>query len=154
MELDKIIAISGRPGLFEVQVQTRTGFVAHSLVDGKRITASIRDQVSLLSEINIYGLQDEVPLAEIFQKILAKENGAVCSLKPKAPATDLEAFFFEVFQDYDEEHVYPSDIKKIIQWYNVLVNKGLLVIEKAPEKKAPAKKVLAKKAKATATKKE
>ena len=70
MELDKIIAISGRPGLFEVQVQTRTGFVAHSLVDGKRITASIRDQVSLLSEINIYGLQDEVPLAEIFQKIL------------------------------------------------------------------------------------
>ncbi len=154
MELDKIIAISGRPGLFEVQVQTRTGFVAHSLVDGKRITASIRDQVSLLSEINIYGLQDEVPLAEIFQKILAKENGAVCSVKPKAPATDLEAFFFEVFQDYDEERVYPSDIKKIIQWYNVLVKKGLLVTEKAPEKKAPAKKVPAKKAKATATKKD
>jgi len=154
MELDKIIAISGRPGLFEVQVQTRTGFVAHSLVDGKRITASIRDQVSLLSEINIYGLQDEVPLAEIFQKILAKENGAVCSVKPKAPATDLEAFFFEVFQDYDEERVYPSDIKKIIQWYNVLVNKGLLVTKKAPEKKAPAKKVPAKKAKATATKKD
>lgn len=154
MELDKIIAISGRPGLFEVQVQTRTGFVAHSLVDGKRITASIRDQVSLLSEINIYGLQDEVPLAEIFQKILAKENGAVCSVKPKAPATDLEAFFFEVFQDYDEERVYPSDIKKIIQWYNILVNKGLLVIEKVPEKKAPAKKAPAKKAKATATKKE
>ncbi|MDO7542022.1 MAG: DUF5606 family protein [Flavobacteriales bacterium] len=139
MELDKIIAISGRPGLFEVQVQTRTGFVAHSLVDGKRITASIRDQVSLLSEINIYGLQDEVPLAEIFQKILAKENGAVCSVKPKAPATDLEAFFFEVFQDYDEERVYPSDIKKIIQWYNVLVNKGLLVAEAAPaaESEAP-----------------
>ena len=154
MELDKIIAISGRPGLFEVQVQTRTGFVAHSLVDGKRITASVRDKVSLLSEINIYGLQDEVPLAEIFQKILAKENGAVCSLKPKASATDLEAFFFEVFQDYDEEHVYPSDIKKIIQWYNVLVNKGLLVIEKVPEKKAPAKKAPAEKAKATATKKE
>ena len=154
MELDKIIAISGRPGLFKVQVQSRTGFVAHSLVDGKRITASIRDQVSLLSEINIYGLQDEVPLAEIFQKILAKENGAVCSLKPKAPATDLEAFFFEVFQDYDEEHVYPSDIKKIIQWYNILVNKGLLVIEKVPEKKAPAKKAPAEKAKATATKKE
>lgn len=143
MELDKIIAISGRPGLFEVQVQTRSGFVAHSLVDGKRITASIRDQVSLLSEINIYGLQDEVSLAEIFQKILAKENGTVCSVKPKAPATDLEAFFFEVFQDYDEERVYPSDIKKIIQWYNVLVNKGLLVIEKAPEGKAPAKKAKA-----------
>jgi hypothetical protein len=138
MELDKIIAISGRPGLFEVQIQTRSGFVGHSLVDGKRISASIRDQVSLLSEINIYGLQAEVPLADIFQKILKKENGAICSVKPKAPATDLEAFFFEVFQDYDEDRVYPSDIKKIIQWYNILVEKGLLVAEKEPEKKAPA----------------
>jgi hypothetical protein len=140
MELDKIIAISGRPGLFEVQIQTRSGFVAHSLVDGKRISASIRDQVSLLSEINIYGLHAEVPLADIFQKIIKKENGAICSVKPKAPATDLEAFFFEVFQDYDEDRVYPSDIKKIIQWYNILVEKGLLVAEKEPEKKAAAQK--------------
>ena len=129
MELDKIIAISGRPGLFEVQVQTRSGFIAHSLVDGKRITASIRDQVSLLSEINIYGLQNEVPLSEIFQKMLAHEKGAACAVKPKAPATDLEAYFFEIFQDYDEDRVYPSDIKKIIQWYNILVEKGFLVAE-------------------------
>ena len=114
MELDKIIAISGRPGLFEVQVQTRSGFIAHSLVDGKRISASLRDQVSLLSEINIYGLQAEVPLADVFQNILAHEKGALCSVKSKAPATDLEAYFFEVFQDYDEERVYPSIIKKII----------------------------------------
>ena len=126
MELDKIIAISGRPGLFEVKVQTRTGFVAHSLVDGKRITASGRDQVSLLSEINIFGLQTEVPLGEVFQMIFKKEEGQKCSVKPKAPASDLEAYFFEVFQDYDEDRVYPSDIKKIIQWYNILV-------EKAPE---------------------
>ena len=139
MELDKIIAISGRPGLFEVQVQTRSGFIAHSLVDGKRITASLRDQVSLLSEINIYGLQAEVPLADIFQNMLAHEKGELCSVKPKAPATDLEAYFFEVFQDYDEERVYPSDIKKIIQWYNVLVGKALLVAEAAPaaESEAP-----------------
>ena len=129
MELDKIIAISGRPGLFEVQVQTRSGFVAHSLIDGKRITASVRDQVSLLSEINIYGLQAEVPLAQIFQNILAHENGGLCSVKPKAPATDLEAYFFEVFQDYDEERVYPSDIKKIIQWYNILNEKGFFATE-------------------------
>ena len=129
MELDKIIAISGRPGLYEVQVQTRSGFIAHSLTDGKRISASLRDQVSMLSEINIYGLQKEVPLAEVFQKMYAHENGAKCTVKPKAPATDLEAYFFEVFQDYDEERVYPSDIKKIIQWYNILIDKGLLSAE-------------------------
>ena len=126
MELDKIIAISGRPGLFEVKVQTRTGFVAHSLVDGKPITASARDQVSLLSEINIFGLQKEVPLGEVLQMIFSKEAGQKCPVKPKAPGADLEAYFFEVFQDYDEDRVYPSDIKKIIQWYNILIENELL----------------------------
>ena len=126
MELDKIISISGRPGLYEVEVQTRTGFIAHSLTDGKRITATLSDQVSLLSEINIYGLQAEVPLAEVFQKMLTHENGTKCKVKPKAQPSDLEAYFFEVFQDYDEERVYPSDIKKMIQWYNILIDKRLL----------------------------
>lgn len=139
MELDKIIAISGRPGLFEVKVQTRTGFVAHSLLDGKRITASGRDQVSLLSEINIFGLQTEVPLAEVFQMILKKEEGQKCSVKPKAPASDLEAYFFEVFQDYDEDRVYPSDIKKIIQWYNILIDNNLLTAVSETEETPAAK---------------
>jgi len=139
MELDKIIAISGRPGLFEVKVQTRTGFVAHSLVDGKRINASARDQVSLLSEINIFGLQKEVPLGEVLQMIFSKEAGQKCPVKPKAPATDLEAYFFEVFQDYDEDRVYPSDIKKIIQWYNILIdNKLLSAASDNTEEKTPA----------------
>ena len=124
MQLDQIIAIGGRPGLFEIALQTRTGVVATSLVDGKRINASVRNQVSLLSEINIYGLQEEVSLREIFQRIYAKEEGKPCAVKPKAPTDELEAFFFEVFQDYDEDRVYPSDIKKIIQWYNILVDKA------------------------------
>lgn len=124
MQLDQIIAIGGRPGLFEIALQTRTGVVATSLVDGKRINASVRNQVSLLSEINIYGLQEEVALREIFQRIYAKEEGKTCAVKPKAPTDELEAFFFEVFQDYDEDRVYPSDIKKIIQWYNILVDKA------------------------------
>ena len=124
MQLDQIIAIGGRPGLFEIALQTRTGVVATSLIDGKRINASVRNQVSLLSEINIYGLQEEVSLREIFQRIYAKEEGNPCAVKPKAPTDELEAFFFEVFQDYDEDRVYPSDIKKIIQWFNILVDKA------------------------------
>ena len=123
MELDKIIAIGGRPGLYQVEVQTRTGVVATSLIDGKRINANARNQVSLLSEINIYGLAKEVPLREVLQMIYTQEEGKICSVKPKASSDDLEAFFFTVFQDYDEERVYPSDIKKIIQWYNILVDK-------------------------------
>ena len=126
MQLDKIISIGGRPGLYEVTLQTRTGVVATSLVNGKRITASVRDQVSVLSEINIYGLEKEVPLRAVLKMIHDKEEGNKCSVAPKAAADQLEAFFFDVFQDYDEERVYPSDIKKMIQWYNIL-------IEKAPE---------------------
>lgn len=121
MELDKIIAIGGRPGLFEIQLQTRTGVVASALADGKRVTANARNQISILSEINIYGLEKEVPLHEVLKNIHTKEQGKPCSVKPKAPAEELEAFFFDVFQDYDEDRVYPSDIKKIIQWYNLLV---------------------------------
>ena len=135
MKLDKIIAIGGRPGLFQVEVQTRTGVIATSLVDGKRINANARNQVSLLSEINIYGLEKEVPLSEVLQMIYAKEEGKVCAVKPKDSSDKLEAFFFDVFQDYDEERVYPSDIKKIIQWYNILVDKApeLLKPSEAPE---------------------
>jgi hypothetical protein len=139
MQLDKIISIGGRPGLYEVSVQTRTGVVATSLVDGKRITASVRDQVSVLSEINIYGLEKEVPLREVFKMIHTKEEGEVCAVKPKATADELEAFFFDIFQDYDEERVYPSDIKKIIQWYNILVEKAPEVFTK--EASAPQEEV-------------
>ena len=144
MQLDKIISIAGRPGLFEVHTQTRTGVVATSLVDGKRINANARNQVSLLSEINIYGLEKEVPLQEVLTMIHTKEQGKPCGVKPKAPADELEAYFFDVFQDYDEERVYPSDIKKIIQWYNILAEKAPQVFvtetaEEATEKAIPAK---------------
>lgn len=135
MELDKIISVGGRPGLFTVNTQTRTGLVATSLVDGKRINASARDQVSLLSEINIYGLNREVPLREVLKMIFDKEEGKQCSVKPKAPAADLEAFLFDVFQDYDEDRVYPSDIKKIIQWYNILAEKAPEIFTATPPEK-------------------
>ena len=66
MQLDKILSISGRPGLFEMEAQTRGGIVARSLVDGKRVTTSVNNQVSVLSEIQIYCIGTEVPLAEVF----------------------------------------------------------------------------------------
>ena len=73
-----------------------------------------------------------------FNKIFVYEKGESTRVIPKAKKDELEAYFFEVFQDYDEERVYPSDIKKIIQWYNVLVGKGLLVAEATPATEAPA----------------
>ncbi|MBP2282544.1 hypothetical protein H4V97_000862 [Flavobacterium sp. CG_23.5] len=166
MNLEKILAISGKPGLYVLKVQTRTGFVAESLLDGKKITVNLKSNVSLLSEISIYTYEGEKPLSEIMQKIADKENKGP-ALSHKEDNAKLAAYFKEILPDYDEERVYPSDIKKILNWYSMLQAKGLIVDDvPAPEEtptaveevvtdsketiekevKAPAKKVAAKKA--------
>lgn len=120
MELDKILAISKKPGLYKLVTQSRGGFIAESLLDQKRISVIISSNVSLLSEIAIYTLTEEVPLKTVFYKIYEKENGEQTSTSPKASKDDLEAYFFSVMSDYDEDRVYASDIKKILNWYNLL----------------------------------
>ena len=157
MNLEKILAISGKPGLYVLKVQTRTGFVAESLLDGKKITVNLKSNVSLLSEISIYTYDGEKPLTEVMQRIATKENKGQ-AISHKEDNATLAAYFKEILPDYDEERVYPSDIKKVLNWYNTLQAKGLVtdlapaaaeVTEEAPvaeekPKKAPA----AKKAKA------
>lgn len=124
MSLEKILSISGKPGLYQLKTQTRTGLLAESLADGKKITVSTRQNVSLLSEIAIYTLTEEVPLGQVFTKISEKENGGE-AISHKSTRDQLEEYFFEVLPDYDEDRVYPSDIKKVVQWYNLLVKNGM-----------------------------
>jgi hypothetical protein len=125
MSLDKILSIGGKPGLFKLVTQTRTGFVAESLLDGKRITVGMTSNVSVLSEIAIFTLEEELPLVAVFKKIQEKENGGKTSIGHKEDKLKLEEYFFEVIPDYDEDRVYPSDIKKVIQWYNLLHQHGI-----------------------------
>ncbi|SDZ73655.1 DUF5606 family protein [Bizionia paragorgiae] len=129
MGLDKILAISGKPGLYKLVAQTRGGFVAESLMDNRRITVGIQQNVSVLSEIAIYTLAAEVPLKEVFNKIKDKENGSQTSVSHKESKDKLEEYFFEVLPDYDEDRVYASDIKKVLQWYNMLQKNDLLNFE-------------------------
>lgn len=167
MNLEKILSISGKPGLFALKVQTRTGFLAESLVDGKKISVSLKVNVSLLSEISIYTIEAEKPLAEVMRNIAIKENEGP-AISHKEDNATLVSYFAEILPEYDSERVYPSDIKKILNWYNLLQSKGLVskeepkpevsvenagevadevVAEVAAEKvKAPAKKAKAKKA--------
>ena len=126
MNLTKILAISGKPGLYRLEVQTRGGFLATSLADDKRITVGIRNNVSLLSEIAIYTIDKEVPLAEIFKSMKNLEQGNEARVSAKADGATLESYFAEVLPTYDRDRVYASDIKKVIQWYNLLLKKGLL----------------------------
>ncbi|MDX1314691.1 MAG: DUF5606 domain-containing protein [Eudoraea sp.] len=129
MSLEKILSIGGKPGLFKLITQTRSGFVAESLLDRKKITVGIRGNVSVLSDIAVYTLEEELPLAKVFQKIKEKENGARTPIGHKADKIELEEYFFEVLPNYDEDRVYPSDIKKVIQWYNILHDNGIMDFE-------------------------
>jgi hypothetical protein len=133
--LDKILTISGKPGLFRMISQTRTGVIAISLSDQKKVVTNIRQQINLLSEIRVFGLKDEMPLSEIFKLMYQLEKGKQARVKPKASIDELESYFFKVFQDYDEDRVYGSDIKKIIQWYNLLLDSNELKFDLAKEEK-------------------
>ena len=125
MSLEKILAISGKPGLYELKAQTRSGFLAESLIDGKKLSVGMRHNVSVLNEIAIYTYAEEVPLRDIFNTIKEKENGGE-AISHKVSKNELESYFSEVLPGYDEDRVYASDMKKVIQWYNLLQQHNLL----------------------------
>ncbi len=128
MSIQKILAVSGKPGLYELKIQTRTGFVAESLLDGKKITVGMRANVSLLSEIAVYTYSEEVRLAEVLKAIAIKENDGL-AMSHKEDDAKLKAYFREILPEFDEDRVYVSDIKKILNWYNLLQPKGFVSIE-------------------------
>lgn len=158
MTVEKILSISGKPGLYALKIQTRTGFVAESFLDGKRITVGMKSNVSLLSEISLYTYTEEKPLVDVMRAIAVKENEGP-AISHKEDNDKLVAYFETIVSDYDKERVYPSDIKKILNWYNILQAKGLVskeepkealvenaetvkeeVVKEVKAKKAPAKK--------------
>ena len=157
MNLEKILSISGKPGLYALKVQTRTGFLAESLVDGKKISVGLKVNVSLLSEISIYTINEEKPLAEVMRNIAIKENEGP-AISHKEDNATLIAYFLEILPEYDSERVYPSDIKKVLSWYNLLQSKGMVSkdepkIENAEEiKESVVEEVVAEKAKTPAKK--
>lgn len=120
MEFSKIIAVSGKPGLYEILSQTKTGVIVKSLVDNKRSPITSTQNVSLLENIAIYSYAGEVPLSEIFKNIFKKEDGKE-TISHKESNEKLTSFFKEILPDYDNERVYVSNIKKVVQWYNILL---------------------------------
>ena len=139
MNVEKILAIAGKPGLFELKIQTRSGFLAESLLDGKKITVGLRSNVSLLSEISMYTYSAEKPLVEIMRAIALKENEGPTAVSHKDDNAKLIAYFKEILPDYDEDRVYASDIKKLLNWYNILQAKG--IVSKEEPKEEPKEEV-------------
>ena len=122
--LKKIVSISGKPGLYKVISQGKKMLIIESLADNKRLPAYSSDKVVALGDVSMFTDNGDKPLSEILESMKTKENGALASINSKADAQSLRAYFAEIVPDFDRERVYPTDIKKLIQWYNLLVETG------------------------------
>jgi len=122
--LKEMLSIAGKPGLFKLISKGKNMFIAESLIDQKRIPVYSRDKVVSLGDITMYTNDGDVRLARIFMNIKEKENGEPISFSASITLNELKTYFSEILPDFDQERVYPSDIKKVMSWYNLLVNSG------------------------------
>lgn len=139
MDLSKIVTIAGRPGLFLMKSQAVGKIIVESLIDGKCSPAFARERMSSLEEISIYSVDEDRPLKEVFRSIHEKMGDKVDFDAKKATNDQLKAKFLEIMPDYDQDAVYPSDMKKVFLWYQMLMDKGLLDFteEETPEEAKP-----------------
>lgn len=124
--LKTILSISGKPGLYKLISQARNMLIVESVsAEKKRMPVHGSDKVISLGDIAMYTDAEEVPLGEVLESVKKKENGGQVSLNyRKASTNELNAFMAEVLPNYDRDRVRASDIRKLIQWYNLLVANG------------------------------
>ena len=147
MDLTKIIAITGKPGLFELVSQTKGGFVVKDLVSLKKQSIIASRQVSLLQNISIFTHDTEVPLISVLKNIAKKHDYNIIEFA-KNNSEQLRKMMEEVLPDYDQNRVYDSDLKKLFSWYNILVTTKIITeesIKKLEEEEAKAEQELAEK---------
>lgn len=126
MELNEILAITGAPGLYKYVAQGKGGVIVESLADGRRTMVGGSAKVSALGDIAIFTDENEKPLGEVFQQIFDQNGGKEAELNHKTASPDeLRTFMVAVLPNYDQDRVHNSDIKKLIQWYNILVKAGM-----------------------------
>ena len=126
MDLSKIVSISGKPGLYMIKSQAIGRLIVESLIDGKCTPAFARDRMSSLEEISIFSVDEDRPLKDVFKMINEKMGEKVDFDFKKASNDELRARFLEVMPDHDQDAVYPSDMKKVFAWYQMLMDKNLL----------------------------
>ena len=128
MHLTGILAITGKPGLYKLISQTKSGALVESLVDKKRMPAFAHERISSLKDITMFGNDEDKPLIDIFQNIYKIEDGKEC-ISHKSSDKELKDYMEKVFPDYDKERVHLSDMKKLFSWYNILLSNNLIDLE-------------------------
>mgnify|MGYP000907380825 FL=1 len=150
MDLSKIISVAGKSGLFRIIAQGRQAIIAESLLDGKRVPVHASLRISSLDEISMYTTGDDVPLAQVLEKLYEVEKGGP-SLDPKEREDKLFAKLAEALPEHDRERIYPSDVRKLFSWYGQLLKAGEFdKKDEKKEKEAKAEEEVPKAAKAAA----
>ena len=126
MDLSKILSISGKPGLYLMVGEAKNNLIVESLLDGKKIPSFAHDRVSTLKEISVYTETDDIALETVFKNISEFANGKAIDSPKKLSSESIKEMFAEILPDYDRDAVYVSDIKKILGWYNLLLDNELL----------------------------
>lgn len=130
--LKGILAISGHSGLFKMVAESKNNIIVESLDTKKRMPVYSTSKVSALEDIAIYTYEADVPLKDVFKAISDSEEGGA-AVSHKSSGNELKVYFKNVLPDYDQERVYVSDIKKVLQWYNTLQEKDMLDFSEAEE---------------------
>ena len=123
--LKTVLSISGRPGLFKLVSQGKNMLIVESLGTGKRMPAYAHDKIISLGDIAIYTMEEDIPLADVFESIKEKNEGKIVDIKSMKSDKEIREYFATVLPDFDDERVYTNDIKKVFSWYNILVEAGM-----------------------------
>ncbi len=122
--IKKILAIAGKPGLYSLVSNGKNMFIVESLLTKKRMPAYAHDKVISLADISIYTTEGDVPLAQVLQAVCDKAQAKAIDVKALGDDQAIRDFFAEVLPAFDRDRVYTTDIKKLLSWYNILVNAG------------------------------
>lgn len=123
--LKKILSISGRPGLYKLVSYGKNMLLVEALADGKRFPVHTRDRVIALGDISIFTTADDIPLAKVLENVGKKFENKAIDTKAYSTPEKLHEFIGTVLENWDEDRVHNSDIKKIISWYNILIGAGI-----------------------------
>ena len=126
-----ILSISGKPGLYKLVSRGKANLIVESIdQQHKRMPVFASDRVTSLGDIAIYTDSEDMPLMKVFANLLKVEEGKPASINyKKCKSAELREYFATILPDYDRDRVHDSDIKKLLQWYNLLVNNGITDFE-------------------------
>ena len=124
--LKHILSISGKPGLYKLLTRGNNMLVVESLLDHKRMPTYNRDKIVSLSDVSMYTTGEDIALSDVLTALGKHQELKPVTMDIRAAQPDeLRAFFAEILPDFDRDRVYPTDIKKLLQWYNILIEAGI-----------------------------